>query len=490
MLLIIKVGHECSQALAYRDHVNNGLQLLESHTNDLAQIEFSLSITANPTCADPYFYRGLSEARQSNTTAARKDFDKAIQLDGKNPRNFMARAWLCNSLKEYDAAIEDCDRTLKLDPSYWDAFRLSANAYSNLGQYSQAVTGLTTFLNQYQQTDNRRADALAKRAFAFDQTHDLHAAIKDYSDAIAYDRQNASLYASRAVVYMQLHNWTKSLGDCNMAIQLKHAGPSLYKVRAICYQGLGRSKDCLRDLDKLVKSLPTVDTHRTRGDARLVAQDYAGTLEDFDYVLQAEPADRTTYVKYQKAKRNLQATAKITGSVNDAEPRASMPSPTALRQPQPVLVKNGYELTLSGDNEAAIAYLTAAVKSNAADPIARRYLAYALVKNGQGADAIAQLNVLAKLQRPLPTDQLMCAEALTACKLNPEAIDAYNRILDADPQNDRARAELIMTLLKNGLTEQAAIRAAEGMQRSPSMRTTYSKLMNRAIADKNGKPAI
>lgn len=451
LLVIVSLGHQCFLALKYRNYLSAGLQALADGRNDRAEIEFGLCISADPKASDPYYYRGLAELKCGSNGSAMQDYTQAIDLDPTNLKAYLARATLLVKMKRYDDAIADCETVLAWDPNYFEAYRVRANAYSREQRFPAAIADLNKFLDHHQDKDVHRADALAKRAFYSDQSHDYQGAISDYTNAIICTPANGSLYASRAIVYMHARAWKKGLDDANQAIALNYTNPSVYKVRGVCNAQLDQDDDSLVDLDKLVRLHPTVDTHRIRGDQRFVTHDYLGTLEDFDYVLQAEPDDRAANMTYQKAKTALQKKAPRTSAIADAELRAPMPRPADLRKSPRDLLKKGYQLLLSGDCQPALSYLIAAVRANPNDPSARRYLAISCADNGLYSDAVAQLDVLARMSTLLPSDKLCYADSLVMCKRPKEAILIYNDLVASNPKNARARANLIKTLADNAI---------------------------------------
>lgn len=451
--LALLLAQNSFKAINYKSHMDAGLIALSNGDPNRAQVEFSLAADADPKSADARFYLAQAESERGSNGNALLDLRKAIALQPNCARFLQAQAVLHMKLRNFEQALEDCRLALKADSKFIDGYRLSAAAHNHLRQYKQSIADASQFLNQHKRNDHARGDALAKRAFAHDQLHEYQKAINDYTNAIACDSDNSSFYASRAVVYMHAEDWQNGIEDCNKAITMNPNDAAIFKIRAICLAALKQHNDSLSDLDKLVSLHPTVDTHRLRGKQRLVARDYAGSLEDFDYVLQADPADGGTTKYYLKAKTALQATARKTAAIADAERRAKMPTAADLKKPQPELASNGKALFLDGDSEPAIAYLVAAVKSNPNDANSRRLLAHACLQTSRYG---------------------------TAIKL-------YSELLASNPGDGIARTNLIQALINSGSPDQAAQIAAEGAERDPAHYAKYNELFRRALASKSPK---
>jgi tetratricopeptide (TPR) repeat protein len=488
--LLILLGHNCFKAFTYKEHLNSGLVALSVGDPDRAQVEFSLAIGADSKNADAYYYLAQAEAERGSNGNAMKAFESAIALEPNSAKFYQARAALFIKLHNFAAAIEDCNRATKADPTFVDAYRISASAYNHLEKYPESIADATKFIDAYRANDAYRADALAKRAFARDHLRQYAGAIEDYSDAITSDPENNALFAGRAIVYMHSEEWQKGVADCNSALALKPDDAAVFKVRGICNAGLKLHENSLADLNKLVSLHPTVDTHRIRGSQRLRLRDYLGTLEDFDYVLQAEPDDKHTNLNYLRAKIALQKTARKTAAIADAEPRAKMPTAGQLERTEPELVQKGYTLFLSGDPEPAIAYLTAALKINPNDANARRYLAHACVQTDRYSSALKQYAALQQITGLSRLDTLLYAKAFACDGKVGKAVELYNELLTDDPNDDKARTNLITTLLNNGSADEAARRAAEGARQLPSQYQKYNDLFRQALAAKSAKSKL
>ena len=479
VLLSILIN-QCALAMTYKDGMHNGLNALNDNNLALAKREFDASIIASPSSSDPYYYRALCGLQENaNPDVILQDLDKAIFLNPKNLNALTARAAHLLRMHRYDGVVKDCTTIIALDPSRLEAYRLRANAYNHQLLFSKAIADLSKFVVQYQMHDNTYADALSKRAFAYDQEHKYHAAIQDYTAAIKCDPKNSDYFVSRAIVYKHERNWKKAIADCNRAIALNPSSPAIYKVRGYSREMLHSPAYALSDLDKLVKLLPTVDTHRLRGYKRLAARDYLGSLEDFDYVLQEEPADTKTAARYEKAKKVLQASvSRKTLSVPDLPTRRNSLAPIDLsRKSQQDLLREGYALLMDGKTERAVQYIAAAVKANPNDPRARRLMAHALVQSRSPKNAITQFAAQSALESMLPADRLAYANALAQCKDTDQALDIYTDILNDNPKDDRARFAALKILLQKGATAEANKLATEGIQQSPSQNSKYTAIL-------------
>jgi tetratricopeptide (TPR) repeat protein len=488
--LLLVLGQNCSKAMAYKTHLDSGLVALSSGDPNRAQAEFGVALTSEPNSAEAYYYLAQAEAERGSNGNAITDFSKAIALRPDSAKFYQARAALHMKMHNFDAAVADCKLAIKADKTFIDTYRISASAQNHLLRFDKAIEDATKFLGAYSIADMYRADALAKRAFAQDQLKHYTESIDDYTNALACDPDNGSLYASRAVVYMHAEDWQKGVSDCNRALTFKQNDAAVFKVRGICLAALNKHTDSMKDLNKLVTLHPTVDTHRVRGSQRLLEHDYLGTLEDFDYVLRAEPDDQHTSKAYLKAKTALQRFAKKTAVIADAEPRAKMPSRSDLNRTQPELASKGNRLFLAGDMEPAIAYLVAALRINANDVASRRSLAHACVQTARYSSAVKQYALLESVVGLSRTDAMLYAKAELEQGQPNKAVELYSELVASNPADDLARTSLVKTLISIGSSDEAARIAAEGAHVAPKNYRKYNDLFHQAVASKTRKAKL
>lgn len=480
IIMLSVLFNECSMAFAYSDSLKSGIKALDDNDVSLATKMFTASILSAPESSDAHYFKAMCEISDNSTDEAIKDLDKSIDLDHKNSKAHLSRATLLIKKHRYHDAVKDCSSVLALNSSDIDALRIRAGAYLHEHLHAKAIQDASSFLNLYPARDEARADVLSKRAFAFDQQRNFSAAINDYSEAINCDPKNEKLFLGRAIARMHDKQWKNAISDCQASIALNSSVAAVYKVRARCYEMLNLRSAALADLDKLIELHSTVDTRKIRGNKRLLSNNLLGALEDFDYVLKADPSDTVTARKYQQAKEILQATVNGKNRRNfEAPVRNSVIATIDVGdKSEREVLDRGYELLMSGRSADAASYLLAAVRSNPNNVKARRFLAYAFLQSGRAKLAVEQFTAQESLESLRRTDKLAFASALAKSGANEEAISIYSNLITDNAKDDFARVAAIKILLKDGAREEARAMAVDGMQVSPEYRKLYKSLLN------------
>jgi tetratricopeptide (TPR) repeat protein len=121
-----------------------------SHANERAFQQNLHTLTINPQDADAHYQLGLIHLERRNLDTARKCFEKAIEIDRRDPdyRYFLGRAF---ELKEaWGPALEQYEETYRLNPEYrlGDIFREVGKGYLNTGNIDKGSEFLNHFLTK------------------------------------------------------------------------------------------------------------------------------------------------------------------------------------------------------------------------------------------------------------------------------------------------------------------------------------------------------
>jgi tetratricopeptide (TPR) repeat protein len=121
-------------------------------------------VKLNPNYADAHFVFGTALPSVGQLDEGIREMREALKLD---PLSAHFTRWLGRFLLysgDYDGAIEQCQRTIEMDPHYFQAFLTAGSAYLGKGQ---AETALEWFRRgQSLETSVRSYDALIVRALA------------------------------------------------------------------------------------------------------------------------------------------------------------------------------------------------------------------------------------------------------------------------------------------------------------------------------------
>jgi tetratricopeptide (TPR) repeat protein len=126
------------------------------------------------------------------------------------------------------------------------------------------------------------------------------------------------------------------------------------------------------------------------------------------------------------------------------------------------MLRKGYDQLRKNDLEKAIPTLCNVVRADRDSPSARRYLAFALLQQGEGKAALSQLNALSLLQESTTFDIMLKAVALDMIGEHEKALEYFRETMERDPDSDYYRIKTIDQLLILFKYEEAMELATDG----------------------------
>ena len=119
------------------------LDRVEGRCNDGIQ-RFDQVLARNDKHINAMRERGACRAELGDTTGARADLDRALELGPRDPVTFNSRGYHLYALNgRYREAIAEYDRAIKLDPNYSFAFNNRGWAFYKLGDRDRAMRNIT-----------------------------------------------------------------------------------------------------------------------------------------------------------------------------------------------------------------------------------------------------------------------------------------------------------------------------------------------------------
>ena len=132
------------------------------------------------------------------------------------------------------------------------------------GDYSLAIDHYISCIDSGDLPDKVLATVYHNLANAYSAKGNHYQAIKDYSEAIAFDPGHAWAYNNRCWSYGVLRRAEEALPDCNEALRLRPSQPEILDSRALAYWLLGEHDKAQRDLELAREINPSRPTWQER----------------------------------------------------------------------------------------------------------------------------------------------------------------------------------------------------------------------------------
>ncbi len=186
------------------------------------------------------------------------------------------RGRLNDSFQEYNAAVEDYDKALAIDPGNPDY----------VANRNQAL------VSQQDATMSAEARAANKRGDAAYTSKDYNGAVAAYSDAIQLEPGFGSAYFSRGVTYLNLNDKTKAEADMVQAVKLIPDSGLAWQRLAGMLSDRGQNAAALADIKKSLELTPnSAIAFNWRGIVYSRLKNYPRAIADYDRALVISPDD-------------------------------------------------------------------------------------------------------------------------------------------------------------------------------------------------------
>lgn len=282
------------------------------------------------------YLRGLCFSRLGDSDNAIKDFSRVLELSPRvvdwdyaaycpedrsvdkwirkvtGPAEVMVqRARVYMKKKDYEKAIGDCTRALKINPHLVEALEVRAAAYNAakqfgpcLADYEKAVEItnsrpdlvflLTRSLQDFDYESTGRLDLILSLTRTLSSQNRDDQAISILSKLIRSNPKNKELYSSRARSYIKTGAFDKAMADARRVQEIDPSGPDTLLLLGDCYSGLKQYRQAVDSYTAAFK----------RGGGAKVIEARASTFEKMGKPdLARKDRDYASYLKKSARKR-------------------------------------------------------------------------------------------------------------------------------------------------------------------------------------------
>lgn len=227
----------------------NAYTQLRQHRN--AIIDYNQILQTNPENAKAYYLRGCAYLLVEENEKAFADLSNSIEISAEYAPAYNKRGETYR-LEDYDKAIADFDKAIRIDPSLADALFNKGKLYLALENQKEAIIYLTQALD----IDPKNNDARRIRATCLTVSKEYEKAAADYTLLLENGINDSETYLQRAKLYDNLGKQAKSLSDYNESIRLDKKNKDAYISRGMLYYMESQFEEALADLNRYLALEP------------------------------------------------------------------------------------------------------------------------------------------------------------------------------------------------------------------------------------------
>ena len=198
--------------------IEKGKGFYKEKNYTVAKQYFDLALELEPENPTVLIQQALIACKGENDSMnAKKYIDLAIQARPDHPYCHTIRADINNHFKNYEKAVEDCNRALELNTSLKEAYGNRSIAYWYLGYKEQAYMDLDKVIEL---TGGEDAKAYHNKAIYYKDDNKYQEALEYFNKAIQLDRSYSFAYYNRAKLFVMMNSTGKACQDFQAALDL------------------------------------------------------------------------------------------------------------------------------------------------------------------------------------------------------------------------------------------------------------------------------
>ncbi len=198
---------------------------------------------------EAYFLRGIAKFSLGDYQGAVNDFTKTVKLHPLYVRAYQYRGISYDRLLDYAHAIRDYNKSLEIDPFNPDIFLARGDTKMHVHDFDGAIDDFSSSIN----LKNNVASAWLNRGIAKHFKDDNIGALEDINQAIYLDYFNEEAWVKRGMIKYELDSMESAIADYNHAIKLDSKNPYVYFQRALAYLQLKDTANTINDYNKVLE---------------------------------------------------------------------------------------------------------------------------------------------------------------------------------------------------------------------------------------------
>lgn len=307
----------------------------------------------SPVFYDAYHNRALVRYRLGNYKGAIEDLNKVIEKEPNNPKLYIERGFNLLASSDFNAALNDCKKALKLKWLGADLFLCKASAEDALADYKNALCDYDAAIN----INPGDIDLYVRRGMTKFKMESISDAIDDYNYAIKIDSACTFAYFNRAESEAKMGEYKKALADYNKVLAYEPRNAYAYFNRAVLFSNMHMVKSAIEDFDKvLILNPDNIQAFFNRAKLKQNINNFKGALNDYDRVIELYPYFLEAYYNRAQVKYNLRDSS---GAKQDIETGKVMSEVfhsknTVQLSRDSVLLSNLFRLNADFDNSSSV----------------------------------------------------------------------------------------------------------------------------------------
>lgn len=459
--LIVSLSSFVFYLASRRSSLDEASQLMKAGRLPQAKAAYEKIINANPNNWEAYLGHALCSP--DDLKAQAKDYKEVLRLRPNEYSAALSLARVHFDMKDYRWAEAAALKAWQINKDSVASLKIRADALMKMGKYTDAAK----VLNQALSLKSNHEGELYYTLFC------CYRELKDY------DKQKVSLTKAQAFdpknpLYIREHVSliAKKLGPDKLKKELERAislspldGSLRYDLARILIAESDTEKAIQQLTEAIEKGYANSQSLFERAKLYLAKGMYGYARVDLKEALSKDPNRADLKAALSRAEASI-ARVKKEVDAREAVHQVQQEEAVSLAELGADYLARAYAFMQEGKFSNAARLLKAGLRGNPNDLRARRYLASCFFHQGNYAEAASQFAYVESAQNLSAEEKYYFGKSLAKSNKLEKAIDVLQDLISSEPDNCKARVELIKAYLLAGFPDHARQECEEGMKQS------------------------
>ena len=270
--------------------------------------------------------KGVGYLEKGEYDRAVSQFNRAVKIDPGYADAYYNRGLAFYRKGEYDRAISDYTKAIELFPRDFDAYFNRGLAYYGKGEYDNAISDYTRVIA----INPDDIQAYNNRGYLYYYRGEYDRAVSDYTKAIEIDPGYVDAYYNRGLAFYGKGDHDRAADDYSRVIELNPRDTDAYNNRGLIYYSEEKYDRAISDYTRVIEiDSGYIDAYYNRGLIYYTIEQYENAAGDFKKVTQLDPKDpeASSYLELALSKKQIDGAAKRDDETGAWKPKLEKPGP-------------------------------------------------------------------------------------------------------------------------------------------------------------------
>jgi protein O-GlcNAc transferase len=295
-------------------------------------------------------YLGIIKSSTGDITSAKKLMKLSLKINPPNLEFIENYATLLLQNQEWDEAIDQCQKGLRLSKNKHSLLYIYANALFSKGKCEDAISKFDLILSEnsghigalndkaatlaklkrYEEAltlikqalaiNPRYVDALINYGNILYNSDELTQAIEMFNRAIQIDNKNAKAYLGLGNIFTKSKDYNKAIDILNIALSLNNKLPEAWYTRGFALSEIGDYDNALTCFNQAIElNFASAELYIDRGNVHLDKKDLQAAFNDYKLAFKYNPSLPYILGSLLKVKLNLCEWSSLKKDIYDIE---------------------------------------------------------------------------------------------------------------------------------------------------------------------------